>query len=182
MSNVASIMSHGILSHKRAKRIQHDSVAMQEIQDRRRNKVVPGGHPLHQYVNLYICARNPMLYKRRAQHIDLCVLRVSTDILDLPGVVISDCNASSDYVRFAPSPEGLSIIDEERTFAEYWVHNDPIETYRHRSQKCAEVLVPNSVDQNFITGAYVSGATAEVAFNVTGVNIPVTIDSHLFFV
>lgn len=182
ISNVASIRSNGILSHKRAKRIQHDSVAMQEIQDRRKDKVVPGGLPLHEYVNLYICARNPMLYKRRTQHNDLCVLRVSTDILDLPGVVISDCNASSDYVRFATAPQGLSIIDEERVFAEYWVHNDPIETFRHRSQKCAEVLVRNSVDQNFITGAYVSGATAKAAFNVTGVNIPVTIDSHLFFV
>ena len=37
ISNVGSIMSHGILSHKRVKRIQHDSVAMQVIQDRRRS-------------------------------------------------------------------------------------------------------------------------------------------------
>jgi len=57
IGNVASIMSKGIFSHKRSKKIQHDSVAMQEIQDRRKKKVIPGGPPLHDYVNLYLNAR-----------------------------------------------------------------------------------------------------------------------------
>lgn len=47
-------MSKGILSHKRVRNINHDSVAMEVIQDRRENKVVPGGRPLHEYVNLAI--------------------------------------------------------------------------------------------------------------------------------
>ena len=125
--NVPSIMSEGILSHKRAKKINHNSVAMEEIQDRREKKVVPGGRSLHEYVNLYFHARNPMLYVRQSQHIDLCILCVSTQILDLPGVVIADRNASSDYARFAPAPKGLSIVDKESTFAEYWTHQDPFE-------------------------------------------------------
>jgi hypothetical protein len=47
---------------------------MPEIQRRRAGRVVPGGRSLHEYVNLYICARNPMLYLRRAMHAKLCVL------------------------------------------------------------------------------------------------------------
>ena len=55
---------------------------------------------LHEYANLYLCARNPMLYKRRESHGTLCVLRVSTDVLDLPGVVLTGGNAASDYTAF----------------------------------------------------------------------------------
>jgi len=61
--NVSSILTHGILSHRRASKLPHQSVAMPEIQDRRRKVQVPKARPLHEYVNLYICARNPMMYK-----------------------------------------------------------------------------------------------------------------------
>jgi hypothetical protein len=40
------------------------------------------------------------MFKRQAEAPDLCVLRVSTRVLDLAGVVISDQNAASGYVRF----------------------------------------------------------------------------------
>jgi len=64
IANVASILSKGILSHQRAARVPHQSVAMQEVQDRRMNTIVPGiNKKLHDYANVYICARNPMLFK-----------------------------------------------------------------------------------------------------------------------
>ncbi len=179
--NVPSIMSKGILSHKHAKKINHNSVAMEEIQDRREKKVVPGGRPLHEYVNLYFHARNPMLYVRRSHHIDLCILCVGTQILDLPGVVIADRNASSDYARFAPAPHGLSIVDKETTFAEYWTHQDPFEAMRRKSAKCAEVLVPDRIDPCLIMGAYVSCLEAKTKFEALAVDIPVTVNSYLFF-
>lgn len=118
MDNVQSILRLGILSNRRAAKVTHTSVAMQQVQDRRAQVVVPGGRKLHDYVNLYICARNPMLYKRQGQHLELCVLQVSTDVLDLPGVVVTDANASSDYTRFAAAPAGLSIVDRDLTFAD----------------------------------------------------------------
>ncbi len=64
IGNVPSILRQGILSHIRLQRVEHESVAMEEIQDRRAKVIVPGGLKLHEYVNLYICARNPMMYKR----------------------------------------------------------------------------------------------------------------------
>lgn len=155
---------------------------MRKIQGRRARKRIPGGRPLHDYVNLYFCARNPMLFKRKDQHEELCVLRLNTDVLDLPNVVITDQNAASGYVRFAPAPIGLQIVDQELVFAEYWTHRDnPIEEMRHRSAKCAEVLVPDCVDPHFILGAYVSCDAARAAIEALGLDLPVTIDSHLFF-
>ena len=116
ISNVPSILRGGILSHRRAAGQRHQSVAMAEIQERRRAKGVPGGRSLHEYVNLYVCARNPMLFKRKDQHLSLCVLRIDPAILDLPGVVIADGNAASKYTGFWPSPSGLARLDRELVF------------------------------------------------------------------
>ena len=58
-ANLRSVMRSGILSHNRAKRINHASIALEDVQDRRRGKRVPGGRPLHDYANLYLHARNP---------------------------------------------------------------------------------------------------------------------------
>lgn len=120
IANVPSILRLGILPHSRSKSVQHESVAMDEIQDRRAKVAVPGGRRLHDYVNLYICARNPMMYKRQAQHGELCVLRISPHIIDMAGVVVTDGNASGDYVRFAAAPRGLGIVNREWTFADDW--------------------------------------------------------------
>ena len=58
IANVLSILTHGIMSHRRATKLPHQSIAMAEIQDRRQKVVIPNARPLHEYVNLYICARN----------------------------------------------------------------------------------------------------------------------------
>lgn len=179
MGNVPSILRYGILSHNRANGMQHLSIGMQEVQDRRARVKVPGGLLLHDYVNLYICARNPMLYKLRAQHRDLCVLRVSTDILDAPKVVITSQNASSDYARFAAAPDGLAIVDREVTFADDWTADDQYEFWRRKSAKCAEVLVPHLVDSSFIIGAYVSCQEAQQRLQDIGIRL--TINGHMFF-
>lgn len=179
--NLPSICRSGILSHRRAEKISHQSVALEVIQDRRARVSVPGGRPLHEYANLYICARNPMLFRRLDQHLTLCVLRVSTDVLDVEGVVVTDQNASSDYRRFAPAPRGLAIVDYELTFAERWTDPDRIEYFRRKSAKCAEVLVPNSISLHFLMGAYVSCESALTRISETGVDLAAEINRHLFF-
>jgi hypothetical protein len=181
ISNVPSIISRGILSHNRARRLGPRSVAMPEIQAMRANKNVPRGRPLHDYANLYICARNPMLYKRCNNHLNLCVLRISPDVLDISETVITDGNAAGDYTVFRASPRGLVIVDKELTFAINWTHPDPIEYFRRKSAKCAEVLVPDRIPPEYIMGAYVSCEEAKAALEATGADIPVTINAHLFF-
>src|SRR5437016_469612 len=153
IATVPSILRRGILSHRRAEVVPHGSIAMDEVQRLRAKVIVPNGLALHEYVNLYICPRNPMLFKRKDVHEEICILRVSTDVLDVPNVIITDSNAGSRYVRFSPSPSGLAIVDGERTFATYWKHpDDQRDEWIHTSQKCAEVLVPNVVPPRHITG------------------------------
>jgi hypothetical protein len=181
IANVPSILEKGILSHNRAKRVEHQSVAMNEIQDRRAKVTIPGGRRLHEYVNLYICARNPMMYKRQAQFKELCVLRISTDVIDLPGVVVTDGNASGDYVRFSAAPKGLAIVNRDWTFADDWRDPDQIQYFRKKAAKCAEVLVPDKVEPAYITGAYVACQEAQAVLEGLAKGVAVEINSHLFF-
>ena len=162
--------------------MEHESISKPEVQALRAKVRIPGGRPLHEYANLYVCARNPMMYKRKAGHKDLCVLRIATSVLDLPDVVITDQNAASDYRRFAAAPGGLAIVDRDKTFAEYWTHpDDRIAYWRHASMKCAEVLVPDSVHPDFITGSYVSCDASRDQFSVDVPGIPVEVNGLLFF-
>lgn len=182
IANIASIRQLGILSHRRAARMAHASVAKQEVQDLRAKVRVPGGRPLHEYANLYICARNPMLYKRLGVHHELCVLSINPAVLDLANVVITDQNAASDHRRFSPAPDGLSIVDHAQVFAEYWTHpGDRIAEWRHKSVKCAEVLVPDSVDPAYIMGAYVSNAETLRSLAQQAPGLQVAVNAHLFF-
>lgn len=156
ISNLPSIYEHGIRSYAEVEGLPHESVALPEVQARRSRVRVLGRRPLHEYANLYFDARNPMMSKRRDLHASLCVLRVSTDVLDLPGVVVTDGNASSGSTRFAPAPDGVSIVDRVLTFAIRWVHSDPAEARRREAAKCAEVLVPERGEPAYFRGVYVS--------------------------
>jgi hypothetical protein len=180
LANIPSVLERGILSHERASRIQHESAAMEEIQERRDKKRVPGGLKLHQYANLYFHARNPMLYKRKENATNLCVLRISTAVKDLPNVVITDQNAASDWVRFL-HPNQYRLLNFDSIFAMSWYHpDDPIEYRRHRLRKCAEVLVPHVVSPEFIQGAYV--LDRQVADQLQAMcELPITINPQMFF-
>lgn len=180
LSNIPSVLERGILSHERAAKVSHESAAMQEIQDRRDRKRVPGGLKLHQYANLYFHARNPMLYKRKENAANLCVLRVSPEVRLLDGVVITDGNAAGELVRFL-HPRQYRVLDFDAIFAMNWNHpDDPIALRRHRLQKCAELLVPHFVDPKFLMGAYVVDGNAKAKLSQT-FNLSITIDPAMFF-
>ena len=179
IGNIPSVLERGILSYESAAQLRHASVAMQTMQERRDHKTVPGGLKLHQYANLYFHARNPMLFKRR--HEELCVLRVSTNVLSRTGTVITDQNAASDYVRFL-APRQWAQLDFEDIFARSWKHpDDQFREWRHKSRKCAEVLVPSRVESEMLVGAYVPDLTARTRMVDLGFQLPVTIDADFFF-
>jgi hypothetical protein len=181
MDNMPSVLEHGILCYERAARLAHHSVAMQEVQDRRDQKQVPGGLKLHQYANLYFHARNPMLFKRKDEAPNLCVLRVSTEILEMPGTVISDQNAATDYVRFY-HPAQWKLLPFDDIYAMDWRHpDDPIAYWRHKARKCAEVLVTHRVEPKYLMGAHVVDDAAAERLRRLGFPLPVTVSPELFF-
>ncbi len=181
ITNIPSVHEHGILSNHLAADLSHRSVALEDMQAKRRSVKIPGGLPLHQYANVYFHARNPMMSRRRKEAQGLCVLRVSPEILQIPGAVITDQNAASNYVRFY-SPESLGMLDLDYIYADNWKHpDDQIEDWRHSSAKCAEALIPDKISPEFLLGAYVVNQIAKVTLESTGFSLPVTINAHLFF-
>jgi hypothetical protein len=182
ISNVPSILEHGLLSHRRASRLPHTDISLASVQDIRATKRVPGGRVLHEYACVYFCARNPMLYKRSREIPDaICVLGLHHSLLDLPGAIVTDHNAACHVAYFAPYPEGLDAVDEEQTFAQSWDHADADEKRRHRYRMCAEVLVPDGIHPSFIDEAFVGSATGKVAFDALATNLPCRVWRYMFF-
>jgi ssDNA thymidine ADP-ribosyltransferase, DarT len=181
IANVRSIMERGLLSHHRASRLSRIDISMQEVQDTRAKKHVPGGLSLHDYVNLYFNGRNKMMAKRRPLHDRICVLRVRTAALEIEGGVIADQNASSKYALFMASPAGLRKLDHDEVFVRSWKFpNDQIREWRLGSKVCAELLVPHQLPPEYIFGAFVHHATTQALFQATGANIPCVINPDVF--
>ena len=180
--NVPSIIQHGILSNELSKKLPHKSVAMQEIQHKRKNKKIPGARKLHQYANLYFDAHNPMLCKRQDQNNQICILCVNALVLDLPDVIISDRNAASDWAKFSTVSDGLAALDKNKIYAKYWTNvNNQYDAWESKSIKCAEVLIPDRVEPKYIIGAYVANETALKAFKKLKIQLTVRISNDIFF-
>lgn len=183
IENVPSILRLGLLSHNMMikRKIRHVSVASTDVQARRINKTIPGGRKLHDYVNTYFNARNPMLYVLIPKQMDLCVLRISSDILRVTGIVISDQNAARGWARFEPAPDGFEMLDKDEIFALSWNHADYFEKDRLKGVMCAEVLVPDKVESKYIKGAYVSCQEALDRLAELCPSFPITMNKTLFF-
>jgi len=181
IKNVPTILRDGILSHNRAGKVNHRSIAEQGVQERRKNKKIPGTTEyLHDYANLYFDAHNPMLSARRDMNDTICVLRIKNDILSLDDVIVTDQNASL-ACWFKPVSVGLPLLDKDEVFAEFWVNrSDPMEEYRLKGIKCAEVLVPVCIKHNYIFAAFVANETALDAFKKTS-SLSVEINRGMFF-
>jgi hypothetical protein len=174
-----SIMKHGILSHNQARRLKAPQISNPLVQARRANKVIPNAGRLHDYANLYFHARNPMMCAIQARREDLAILRIRKEVLDLPGVIIADGNAASDYTRFFPSPDGLRALDKELVFARDWRASDQIAYWQRKRARCAEVLVPKAVDASLIFGAYVCSDAAAARFRGVNGSLAVTVESNI---
>jgi hypothetical protein len=184
VANVRSIETRGILCHQAASRLDHVTIAAAEIQERRRRKTVPQGMPLHRYANLYLNARNKMMYRVVSEQNvrNVCVVDVAPDVMDLEGAVVSDQNAASGYARFAPLPAGLALIDAAQVFAESWHDpDDQVAEWRLGSVMCAEVLIPEIVEPRYLRGVFVADEPTRARVVGEGVGLPVQVDPRMFF-
>lgn len=182
IANVPSILERGILSHRLADRLAsvHVTVADREVQTRRARKRIPTGtssRALHEYANLYLHARNAMLYSLQGKG-ELTVLAVAPEILELEGVIVSDRNAAATTTRFWPALEGIAQLDATAVFAEWW--SDSIDA---KQRRMAEVLVPDRVAPQFIRHAYSPHDPAAERLNgrVGGRSLTIMVDPVLFF-
>jgi hypothetical protein len=178
------MLEEGILCHRLAERTAQGyvSVADHEVQARRAGKRIWLGRyyrRLHDYANLYIDARNAMLFVLlQTGQGDLTVLAIDPAVLDLRGVVIADRNAASLGPRFLPSAQGIDALDEAVVTAERWTDSPDA-----RQRRMAEVLVPSRVSPSFIRGAYVpdEDAAQRLQAHLGSRALPIRIHPWLFF-
>lgn len=181
ISNIPSIIQHGILCFDEAKKLQHTSVAINAVQERRDKVAIPHGLRLHRYANLYFDHHNLMLYLRQDRAEDICILTVSSSIMDTKGCVLSDRNAAAKLVKFYPASEGIDKIDFEKVFAKFWTHDNYYEGLNHKAIKCAEVLVPHSVPFDYILGAYVVSEAAAAKLRNAGFLKKIIVSPQVFY-
>lgn len=187
IDNLRSIFQHGLLCHSKAAKVSRHSIADPAIQNLREKVVMPGGkRKLHDYVNLYFNARNPMMYKRKDMHKELVILQINPAILDESEVVISDGNASSGWTHFYASPQGLESLDKSQIYVDNWyINRDLFQRWASKRAICAEVLVLNLVAARFIKGIYVSCRETQSKINDLLGKIrfqdKIVVNSRLFF-
>lgn len=182
LENLPSILADGILSNQRASAIAHSSVAMAAVQSTRSTTKLPNGRALHSYANLYFNGRNTMMFLRKDLHATIGVVSVSTDVLDMDGVVVTDCNAAAvGWTEFGSADEVLPTLSHDEIFARSWNHADYYAKRRHKARMCAEVLVPDFVPAEMIRGIHLSGDSAVAVVAASGCNIATKINPYLFF-
>lgn len=181
IQNIPSIIEHGILCYDLASKIPHISIALNDIQKRRNSVKIPHGMYLHHYANLYFTYHNPMLYRKQGQAEDLCILAISSEVLDYEGCIVTDRNAATSLVKFYSPEAGIEQIDFELVFAKFWTHPDLNEQNNHKAIKCAEVLVPRKVPYDQILNACVVSEEAKQKLANTGFDREITVKPSVFY-
>lgn len=181
IENINSVIKNGILSYDAANNIDHKSIAMNEVQEIRSKVNIPNGLNLHKYANLYFAYDNPMLYKKKDEAESLCILAISSRVLDIEGCVVSDRNAATALVRFYSPNEGIYEIDFKKVFAKNWIHDNYYEWLRHKAIKCAEVLIPEYIPYEYIEGAYVLNEESKTALIAQKFDKKIHVSASVFY-
>lgn len=187
IANLPSIIQLGLLSHNRMETLEHRSIADESVQDRRRMRKLPTGRYLHEYVNMYIDARNPMLYRisQGPEHRNLCVIEVSKGVRNLPGVVITDGNAASGSgvlgTRFYSPEQGVRSLRTEDVYCQWWTSADPHEKQERVRKRMAEVLVPDRVPPSYFKRIVTSCTETKTVLERQNHAIIVESIEHMFF-
>ncbi len=122
-----------------------------------------------------------MLSARRDQNDNICILKFDCSILDIPGVIVSDRNASSDYASFYPPIIGINIIDFELVYARYWTDDDYYVQMQKKSIKCAEVLMPYYIPYAYVICAAVINNNVAKKLEDTGFDRTIEVVPEVFF-
>ena len=185
LNNLKSILEHGILSKNELIRrnISYQDLSNHSVQDKRDCKYVLNRRTLHDYANLYFDARNPMLFNLVSNKNinELCVLCVDKRVLDIPGTVVTDMNAAALLAVFENPEKALERLDFDRIFARSWYDEDRLEMESKKKIKCAEVLVYNHIEPQYIKGILVPNDNAKQLALSLGLNLRINIDNDLFF-
>ncbi len=197
VDNIESILKIGILSHNRAYQLKllkpELDISNPEVQDLRRKKTIRSPYnqdtrPLHDYVNLYPQPFNAMMVAVRLAKpdLDLCVLRISSDILDISGTLITNMNAACANAKtFKPSDWTLPPSDFEAIRSLFFktgdIKADESTQKAFKRTRQFEVLVLDFILSRYINGIFVPNERLKQDIIArTGGIIPVEVNKSLF--
>ena len=186
--NLASILSTGILSHEQveARGIPFSTVYNADVVKRRRGIQTPAGRSLWGYANLYLQPRNAMLYtvvlSRGVDETVLLSVRRAANYY-APGAFITDGNAASGPTDIVPTKERHEVFQKLHSVdgREYWSDEDG-----SKRTMMAEILVPDRVPPELLTGVIVGSDRAKTAVeqivrDSPRSELPVITDPYVFF-
>ena len=169
IDNIPGILAGGIYSHNyiEAHNIAHTKIYDGEIITRRKNKKLPNGDYLSDYVNLYFQPTNPMLYRVLIEKGGLLegakqivIVEVSKGALEIPGAFFSDANAATSVSNFYEytheNIEKLSdiVLNKDHKVA-YWP-----DIQDGKSKIMAEVLIKHTIHAKYIAGIFTGHSDA----------------------
>lgn len=156
IDNIPSIIEKGILSHSSIEDegLEYTQIYDKAIVNNRKEKLV-GDKSLWHYANVYFQPRNPMLYRVTMEKSpdDVAIIAVRKEVIDFPGVYISDGNAASINTKFYEGSNYKIIQNhiKRMTILQWWS-----EFNSTKRMIMAECLVPNQIPSEYIEAIYVS--------------------------
>lgn len=158
IENLASILKRGIFSHNlvEQKRLRTADLSDPTVQQRRANnaafKLFSGGKSLHEYVNLYINPNGPMmaniLFKQRKIEQTVILIVDGTRVFSREGAIVADGNCASANTGFQWA--STLTTEEWARISRLSKSETSIDTVENRRRQAAEVLVPESLEPDYI--------------------------------
>ncbi len=179
VSNIESILENGIFARAQIEEeeIKHTDIHNPQVLARR-DKEVPSGKNLREYVNLYFQARNAMLYRliHNFGREDIVVLSIKSSVIELEGSYFTDRNAATHAAEFYSDIKKLNRIDKKILKNEYWTDSDDT-----KQKMMAEVLVADKISPDNIIAIYLLQKNDTIKKLAESKSIPVVTEPHMFF-
>ena len=204
IENLESVLEKGILSHKRAGRLDveqpsHADISDHDVQGRREGKEIPTvlqsrshARELHQYVNLYMQPHNAMMFVKRKEAGHLCVLRIRKELLQRGDAVLTNRNAATQAAGFFKLTEWRPSVEESEALRGPYLKGTDNPRFLEKDEfdcrkkiRQSEALFPYEVPAEFISGIFVPNdevlkKVAKVIKKSDRADIAITIHTTLF--
>jgi O-acetyl-ADP-ribose deacetylase (regulator of RNase III) len=184
IENLPSILSRGILSHREVENrgVQFKAIYDAEIVGNRKLKTTPDRRSLWEFANLYFQPRNPMLYRviHEKGPKEIVILGLQPQVLDIPGLYITDGNAANTPTSFFKLRDGIKALSRiwDIINSDWWNSLDG-----SKRKIMAECLVPSVIPPDFVHSVFVPSHTVadEVRKIISPREIPVIPEPNMFF-
>jgi hypothetical protein len=138
-------------------------------------------------VFIFFNGNNSILKKMLQTHDELCVFKISPKVMALPNIIIADRAENQEGASFYTFAEGVPFLNfSVLTDRNGWTdRKGSLEENRLKSfQRCAQLIVPNTIPSQLITGIYVLSEKVKIAVKALferPLPIPIIVNPRLFF-